>query len=67
MDKLFKDDRCYRPDEIAKTWAVHVSTIYRLINNVDNQLSSFLLVKKIRIWGRDANVYMEKNKVKPEA
>lgn len=66
--KMFSDERCYRPDEIAEVLAVDVSTVYRMIRDVERPLAAFRLGgdRQLRIWGRDANAYIEQKRVRPE-
>ncbi len=64
--KLFDDNRAYRPDEIADRIEVHISTVYRMINDLEHPLPAFRLRgRTLRINGADANRYFGKKKVNP--
>jgi len=63
--KLFDDKRSYRPDEIAERIEVHISTVYRMINDIDNPLPAFRIKRQLRVNGAAANRYFEKQKVNP--
>lgn len=67
-DRLFSDERCYRPDEIAEILQVDVSTVYRMIKDLDKPLYAFRLAgnRQLRVWGGDLNAYVEQSRVKPE-
>jgi len=65
---IFKEDRCYRPDEIADQLHVDKSTVYRLIKDMDHPLPAFRIKEQgqLRCYGRDINKYLEDHKVRPE-
>lgn len=63
--KLFDDKRSYRPDEVADRIEVHVSTVYRMIRDIDDPLPAFRLGRQLRINGAEANRYFEQKKVNP--
>lgn len=68
MDQLFKDSRCYRPDEIASILNIgDVSTVYRMIRNIEDPLPAFKLKKngQIRVRGFEINKYVEDHKIDP--
>ncbi len=63
---LFDDNRVYRPDEIADRIEAHISTVYRMINDLEHPLPAFRLRgRALRIRGADANRYFEDKKVNP--
>jgi predicted DNA-binding transcriptional regulator AlpA len=66
--KLFRDDRSYRPDEVAEIWNMSIKSIYRMINDIDNPLPAFRpygVGGCIRIKGNVLNKWTEKNQVNP--
>lgn len=63
--KLFDDKRSYRPDEVADRIEVHVSTVYRMIRDIDDPLPAIRLGRQLRINGAEANRYFERKKVNP--
>lgn len=64
--KLFEEDRTYRPDEVAERIGAHISTVYRMINDIEDPLKAFRLRgRSLRINGADANAYFERRKVNP--
>lgn len=67
MEPLFKPDRCYRPDEVASILNVDISTVYRMIKNINNPLPAFKLKEKgqIRLKGSEINEYIENQKIDP--
>jgi len=67
MDKLFKDDRCYRPDEVAKILSIDIKTVYRRIKDLDNPFPCFRLKNHgpLRLPGNKMNKFLEDNKVDP--
>jgi hypothetical protein len=67
MMSIFNDERCYRPDEIADKLRADISTIYRLIKDIDDPLPAFRLKNngQLRVHGKDLNQYLESHKVDP--
>ena len=67
MSKLFKDDRCYRPDEVAEILGIDTKTVYRRIKDLDNPFPCSRLKKHgpLRLPGNEMNKFMEENKVNP--
>lgn len=66
---MFTPNRAYRPDEVAEVLQVSVQVVYQLIRDVDRPLPAFRTTpngRGLRIWGRDANAYYEKLRVRPE-
>lgn len=55
-NKIFADDRCYRPDEVARILHISIRTVYRL---VDEEVESIKLKRSIRISGRVLNQYLD--------
>ncbi|MCB5285528.1 MAG: helix-turn-helix domain-containing protein [Candidatus Cloacimonetes bacterium] len=66
--ELFKSDRCYRPDEIATILGVVISTVYRMMRDIEDPLPSYRIAGKrqLRAQGKDLNAYMERHRVCPE-
>lgn len=64
---IFQDERCYRPDEIAAKLNAALSTVYRLIKDIDDPIPAFRLKNngQMRVYGRDMNAYLENHKVDP--
>lgn len=67
MSKLFKDDRAYRPDEVAKILGIDIKTVYRRVKDLDNPFPCFRLKKHgpLRLPGNKMNKFLEDNKVNP--
>ncbi len=66
-NELFKSDRSYRPDEIAKRLAVDISTVYRMIRDMDDPLPAFRPCgRALRVKGAEITKYLERRKVRPE-
>jgi hypothetical protein len=66
--KIFKDDRCYRPDEVAKILNIDTKSVYRLIRDPADPLPAFRTTKPrgvLRLHGGKLNEYFEKNKIDP--
>lgn len=64
--RLFTD-RCYRPDEVAQILHVHVRTVYRHINDLDDPLPALRLSPggPLRIPGLAANIWLATHRVNP--
>jgi|GEM_PF-373709 excisionase family DNA binding protein len=64
---FFKEDRSYRPDEIADALKVDRSTVYRLIREISDPLPAYRIKEQgqLRCFGRDINKYLENHKVQP--
>jgi excisionase family DNA binding protein len=60
---MFRDDRCYRPDEVAEKLNIDKSTVYRMINDVEDPLPAYRLGTHLRIHGKELNAYLERRKV----
>lgn len=60
-------DRCYRPDEVAEKLHVHIRTIYRHVNDLDDPLPSLRLKPggPLRIPGLLANRWLARRRVNP--
>lgn len=67
MSKLFKDDRAYRPDEVAEILGIDTKTVYRRIKDFDNPFPCVRLKKHgpLRLPGNKMNKFLEDNKVNP--
>jgi predicted site-specific integrase-resolvase len=65
---IFKDDRNYRPDEVASTLRVNRTTVYRWIKDILDPLPAFRTKDngQLRCSGKDLNEYLLKHKVRPE-
>jgi len=65
---IFKDDRNYRPDEVASTLRVNRTTVYRWIRDILDPLPAFRTKQngQLRCSGKDLNDYLNKHKVRPE-
>lgn len=63
---LFRDDRFYRPDEVAKVLAIKTRTVYRKINDINDPLPACRPTgTALRIPGKQLNEYLERHKVNP--
>jgi hypothetical protein len=68
MAKLFRDDRSYRPDEVAEKLRVDVRQVYRMVHDVDDPLPAFRTKKRsgsLRFNGVELNEHIDKNRVNP--
>jgi len=65
---IFRDDRNYRPDEVAATLRVNRTTVYRCIKDILDPLPAFRTKEngQLRCSGKDLNEYLTKHKVRPE-
>jgi len=65
---IFKDDRNYRPDEVASTLRVNRTTVYRWIKDILDPLPAFRTKDngQLRCKGKDLNAYLDRHKVRPE-
>lgn len=64
---IFNSERCYRPDEIADKLSVDISTVYRLIKDIDDPLPAYRLKNngQLRVHGQELNAYLNNHKVYP--
>lgn len=62
---MIKEDRYYRPDEVAEMLAVEISTVYRLVREPGDPLPAVRLGERghIRILGRDLGAWLERWRV----
>ena len=60
---LFKDDRCYRPDEVAEKLAISKRTVYRYVD--DGLLRAVGLPGATRIRGSELNKFMDEKEKDP--
>ena len=67
MVQVFKENRCYTPQRISEILEVDISTVYRLIRDIDDPLPAFRLKRngQLRVHGKEINKYLEKHKVDP--
>ena len=65
---MFNDDRCYRPDEIARILNIDRSTVYRLINEIGDPMPAYKLsgTGALRALGSDLNEWLKRRRVQPE-
>mgnify|MGYP001311884742 CR=1 FL=1 len=64
---MFNESRCYRPDEIAEILGIDKSTVYRLINAIDDPIPAYRPSgTHLRVNGGDLNKWLERRRVKPE-
>jgi predicted site-specific integrase-resolvase len=67
MIQVFKESRCYTPVNVAEILNVDISTVYRLIRDIDDPLPAFRLKTngQLRVHGKEINKYLEDHKVDP--
>ncbi len=67
MVQVFNESRCYTPVGVAEILSVDISTIYRLIRDIDDPLPAFRLKNngQLRVHGKEINKYLEDHKVDP--
>ena len=65
--QVFDEKRCYRTDEIAVLLGTAISTVYRMIRNIEEPLRAFRLKTngQLRVHGKDLNQYLIKHQVDP--
>ena len=65
--QVFKEQRCYTPLRVSEILSVDISTVYRLIRDIDDPLPAFRLKNngQLRVHGKDLNTYFEDHKVDP--
>jgi len=61
---LFKDERLYRPDEVAKRLNISIKSIYRMIKDVDDPLPAIKIKNIIRLPGNRLNEYIKRHTIK---
>lgn len=67
MVQVFNESRCYTPVNVAEILNVDISTVYRLIRDIDDPLPAFRLKTngQLRVHGKEINKYLEDHKVDP--
>ncbi len=67
MVQVFNESKCYTPLRVSEILAVDISTIYRLIRDIDHPLPAFRLKSngQLRVHGKEINKYLEDHKVDP--
>lgn len=67
MVQVFNESRCYTPVYVAEILNVDISTVYRLIRDIDDPLPAFRLKTngQLRVHGKEINKYLEDHKVDP--
>ena len=65
MVQVFNENRCYTPVRVAEMLSVDISTVYRLIRDIDDPLPAFRLKnnEQLRVHGKEINKYLEDHKV----
>lgn len=63
---MFRDDKCYRPDEVAKVLSISTRSVYRKIQDVEDPLPAIRMSRgTLRIPGDKLNQYLERHQVDP--
>lgn len=67
MVQVFNENRCYTPVRVSEILSVDISTIYRIIRDIDDPLPAFRLKTngQLRVHGKELNSYFEDHKVDP--
>jgi len=67
MVQVFNEDRCYTPLRVSQILSVDISTIYRIIRDINDPLPAFRLKNngQLRVHGKELNKYFEDHRVDP--
>ena len=67
MVQIFNENRCYTPLRVSEILDVDISTIYRLIRDINDPIPAYRLKTngQLRVHGKEINKYLEDHKVDP--
>ena len=63
--EIFDDERNYYPFQVAEKLEVHISTIYRMIKDIDDPLPAFKLRRngRLKLNGRKLNKFIKEHEI----